>query len=269
MTLFNGTGRGARALAAAVLILMAGASAERLAPNFLAAAPAPLKWKEALRRATEVVILSVQPPPKGGERPPRTLAYGITYKDSERLADLPGVKAVVLVRAFPQQARHLDHSHHARVVATTSAYADRERMVLAAGRFLNEEDDKKLNNVCVLGATAAARLFPKGKPVGETVQLRAYFYKVVGVRRAAASGDNDVYIPLSTCRARYGETVTIRQAGAIRRERVELTEVRLVLEKPGLAPATLERARKLLKAAHTRKDWDVSLDPPPVKRRAP
>lgn len=210
----------------------------------------------------EVVVCSVQPPAARGKGPARTIAYGITYRDSECVADLPGVKAVVPLRILPQQARYLNQVHSVRLVATTSAYDDRVRVVLAAGRFLNEKDNRTLNNVCVLGATVAARLFGNKEPVGEAVQLKAYFYKVVGILRAGAQGDNDVYIPLQTCRARYGIFITLREGGVFRREEVGLSEVRLVLTDPKLAPATLGRVRKLLAASHPRKDWDAALDPP-------
>ena len=47
-----------------------------------------------------------------------------------------------------------------------------------------------------------------------------------GGSQAAEDFNNDVYIPLNTCRVRFGEQIIIRPSGARGGEEVELTRSR-------------------------------------------
>ena len=92
-----------------------------------------------------------------------------------------------------------------------------------AGRFLVNKDSREMRNVCVLGASVAAKLFPFGNPIDQTILIDKFSYVVVGVAAermpTAGSGGNiaaedfnsDVYIPMGTAEGRFGKTVFLRQ----------------------------------------------------------
>ena len=69
--------------------------------------------------------------------------------------------------------------------------------------------------MCVLGFDLAAKLFPRGSPLSESVKFQGISYKVVGVlaQRGALFGqsrDNFIAIPLGTARRLYGENLSVQ-----------------------------------------------------------
>jgi putative ABC transport system permease protein len=81
-------------------------------------------------------------------------------------------------------------------------------MSLAEGRFFSEVDDKRRNNVAVIGVDVAEALFPHyARVVGRTILIDGNQFTVIGVleqRKATFFGENDedrvVYIPYRTFR---------------------------------------------------------------------
>src|SRR5262245_59280044 len=162
--------------------------------------------------ATNVIVRSVKPPDEGNtQRRSMVAIYGLTYDDYERFLTIPDVVRWVPMRVFPNEVRYLERMSIGRVVATTPEYADVHRIeLLGDGRFLTHEDDVKMNNYVVLGSEIADQLFPFEDPVGKTIILNKFDYRVVGVLKdrmptggsggsqAAEEFNRDVYMPLST-----------------------------------------------------------------------
>jgi hypothetical protein len=218
------------------------------------------------RKATEVLVRSVKPPEASAAPRARILAYGLTYQDLDRLGSVPGVSEVVPVRTFPHDVRYLERTSSGRIVATTPGLAAGKRAQIAVGRFLQEEDDKDMRNVAVLGADVAEALFPFEDPLGKTVRLGTHYYSVVGVllpQTEQVAGltreelNQGVIIPLPTCAARFGERIMIRERGAIRGEAVALNAIVVGTTGPDLAGPVAAAIRELLKAAHKQPDWEV------------
>jgi putative ABC transport system permease protein len=110
----------------------------------------------------------------------------------------------------------------------------------------------------------AGGLFGNSEPLGQSVVIRGSAYVVVGVLARAdppvAKGldlDRAVLIPLRTCRARFGERVVIRRAGARMAEAVPLTEIQVTVSNAKFVPAVAEAIRGLLREAHEKQDWEV------------
>jgi putative ABC transport system permease protein len=203
--------------------------------------------------ATNIMIRSLKPPDDSStQRRTMVAHYGLSYTDYERFLTISTVTRRVPMRIFAQEIRYLERMHNGRVVGTVPEYAEINQLELAAGRFLTEDDDYYMKNVAVLGSKTAERLFPFNDPINQTVRLSQHFYKVVGVLRermpfgspqpadsssgggTSAQGiedfNNDVYIPLQTCKVRFGEKVFIRQSGSRSGEQVELSQVTLTVE---------------------------------------
>jgi putative ABC transport system permease protein len=78
-----------------------------------------------------------------------------------------------------------------------------------AGRYINEDDVKKLAGVCLIGQTVRQKLFPdKLNPVGEWLRIENLRLRVIGLLRekgrapTGADQDNQIFIPISTLQRR-------------------------------------------------------------------
>ena len=130
-----------------------------------------------------------------------------------------------------------------------------------------------MRNVAVLGSDVADRLFPFEDPLEQTVRLGNYFYEVVGVvanrmpmaavggsSQSAEDFNNDVYIPLRTCRVRFGDKIIIRQSGSFSGEQVELSQVTLtVRDMDSVRPTGDSRERPARDALTSKNDWAVTV----------
>jgi putative ABC transport system permease protein len=193
--------------------------------------------------ATNIIIRSVKPSDESqsaGGRPARILNYGLKYDDYDRiLATVPTVKKSLPIREIRKQIRHLSHFLDGRVVGTTEEYASFNMLEIARGRFLTEADNEKYENYAVLAADTATTLFPFEDPIDKTVKLGTDYYTVVGVtkERASTAGiggslssqdfNKDVYIPLNTCKLRFGERIMNSRAGSMEFEETQLSQITL------------------------------------------
>src|SRR5262245_41989180 len=97
--------------------------------------------------ATNIMIRSVKPSDDSSTGQQRRVAfYGLTWADYERLKTIPTIVRMVPMRILPQPIRHLERMDNGRVVATTADYAVVNKIRLAAGRFLTDEDDHYMMN---------------------------------------------------------------------------------------------------------------------------
>jgi putative ABC transport system permease protein len=228
--------------------------------------------------ATNVIIRSVKPSDDASSKRTRTLLYGLTYADYKQFLILDSIVSSVPMRIFPQEVRNLHRMYISRVVATTSAYQNVNKIDMVEGRFLLDSDDvedpgddNEMRNVIVLGADVAEALFPFQSPVKEkrSVLLNKNQYRVVGVikeRSALTSAgggseefNGDVYIPLSTCRGRFGERITVRQSGSFTAEQVELHQVTLTISDTDKVRDAGKVIADQLERSHVKKDWSVTV----------
>jgi putative ABC transport system permease protein len=172
------------------------------------------------------------------------------------------------VRRNAQHGRH--RIANARILGTTPDFKRVKRLVTRRGRFLGDLDLTTIANVAVLGAGAAERLFGYEDPIGKSVLLGRGAYQVVGVMDTQDSGsaipgaignqdfNNDIYIPLTAARSRFGELQMIIRSGSRDYERTQLSEITLTVHNETLVAQTAAMARKLLRQNHPRgEDFEV------------
>jgi putative ABC transport system permease protein len=179
------------------------------------------------------------------------------------LETLPTVQRAVpmsLLRKNTQHARY--RLQNARVLGTTPEYAAVKLLQVARGRFLTNVDLETMANVVVLGAGTAQKLFGYEDPLEKTVLIGAGAYHVVGILDRQDSGtarpgaveqsdyNDDMYIPLSAVRSRFGEIQVILRAGSREFEKTQLSEIILTVEDEDLVSQTAAMANKLLNKTH-------------------
>jgi RND family efflux transporter MFP subunit len=233
----------------------------------------PAAGPEALRRPMPgaLVVRSIQPREERNPQRAWVAAYGLTYRDLDRIAALPAVAQAVPVRSFPHEARRLARVVNAQVIATTPEYADVQGLALAEGRFLSASDNRFLRNVAVLAPAVADQLFGGQEPLGATVVVGSSPFVVVGVLRerdaapdgqaAASPSPGGIYIPLRTCQARFGERIILRRGGRRIGEAVALHAILVTVRDRQDQFGAAEDIRELLEETHPTMDWAVETPP--------
>jgi len=243
--------------------------------------------REALERirrlgASNVIIRSVKPTETNSEEDSsdeqsasRVIDYGLRYKDLVRLkATIPTIERAVPITLVRKRAQAMHRAiPNARILGTTPDFLEVKSLKVGRGRFLSDADMTRGNNVAVLAAGAANKLFNFEDPLGKSVRLGTMVFQVVGVLSPQGSGNavaggfgsqdlnRDIYVPLTTARSRFGELKIIVTAGSVGFERNQLSEITLTVADQNLVSQTAAMARKIIMAHHSRSN-DIEIQVP-------
>ncbi|WP_422930177.1 ABC transporter permease [Singulisphaera sp. PoT] len=223
--------------------------------------------------ATNIIVRSIKPSDEAqaaGGRPARILNYGLKYEDFDRvMATVPTIKKALPIREIRKQVRHLNRFIDGRVVGTTHDYLDFNHLEVEKGRFLSELDNEKYQNYAVLAYETAKTLFPFEDPLQQTVKLGSDYYTVIGVTRERASTagiggslaaqefNKDVYIPINTCKLRFGERIMNSRAGSMEAEETQLSQFTLQVASLADVGPTHPIVEAAVKPFHLKKDVDI------------
>src|SRR4029450_9116516 len=162
------------------------------------------------------------------------LAFGLTYTDLARIkSTFRTVEDAIPMREYRKTVRNGEHKLEARILGVTPEFLKQSNIKLAIGRRIDELDERRFDNVAVLGAGAAETLFPTSHPVGKSITVEdvdhARAFTVIGVAEpktlavGSQAGDVDfsrvVFIPFATDRARFGRELITYQTGSFQAER--------------------------------------------------
>ena len=222
--------------------------------------------------ATSIIVRSIKPTEESdSESGSRSgIAYGLLRDDYDRiLANVPTITKAMPMREINREVRNGEFAIDATLVGCTPEYFDNNRLGIERGRPLSAADMEYLDNVAVLAYEVAERLFPIEDPVGRAVQIGDEFYVVIGVAEqrtasaaiggslAARQYDKDVYIPLSTFRARIGDRVITVRGGTFQNETVELNQITAVVDDMKAVDSSADIIRDLLRRYHKSLDYAV------------
>ena len=227
--------------------------------------------------SSNIILRSVKPSDdnKSSGASSRSFAveYGITYQDAARIqATVPGVKRVLPMRIIRDNVRFAQSNVPAQIIGTHPIYPDIAGVDIVRGRFLSLIDEVHMNNVCAITISLAERLFPYQDPLEEEVRVGADYYRVVGLVRERSTAqkrpqsgnasegqplDSNMYIPLSTARSRFGETIFKRSAGSFSAERVQLHQVTVQLKDVENVETASPQVESILRRFHDKKDYEI------------
>jgi putative ABC transport system permease protein len=233
--------------------------------------------QEAIKRlgSLNIILRSLKPPEDtkaSGAGRSLLLDYGLTYKDGARLqSTIPGVQRVLPMRIIRENVRFNQNELPAQVIGTLPFYPPVAGAEMVRGRFLSHLDELHQNNICVITVGLARRLFPYQDPLDHSVKVDAFYYRVVGLlqeqstketraQAGTAEGeplDNNVYIPLSTSKSRFGEILIRRSAGSFEIEKVELHQITVQMQDVGSVETADAQIRTVLNRFHQKNDYEV------------
>jgi putative ABC transport system permease protein len=225
--------------------------------------------------ATTVVLRSTRPTEQATEgQGIDLLAYGLTYADVARIqSTIPTVIAAAPMREFRQTIRYQDRKLEARVVSITNEFLTQNNIALGMGRDFSEQDQRRFDNVAILGAETAEMLFPTQNPLGRAITIEAdrrlCSFTVIGVaepKTLAAgtdAGDVDyskvVFIPFDTDRVRFGREIVTRRAGSYQVERLEMSQLTVSIDKVESVAKSAAVIRSVIEQFHPRKDVAITV----------
>ena len=233
--------------------------------------------QDAIRRlgSGNILVNSLKPPPDqqtqstGRGSRHAALRYGLTYRDVLRIKKtIPDVRHIVPLRTFRLDASHAYVKHRVRLLATVPNYRLVGAVSVARGRFFSDLDEERMANVCVLTEAMARHFFGFDDPIGGVLRLSHFRFKVVGIVASDFSGmeDDDLskqdlraFIPLSTCRALYGDTVIEREAGERKRETVEIHQLIVHCEDSETVENAARGIQRLLERFHKNTDYELNV----------
>lgn len=209
--------------------------------------------------ANNIIIKSVKPSSSNRDGSSSgALRYGLTDRDLRGIvAMLPNGAKVSQSRHHRRSVRYFQSKVDARVVGVTPDYADLNNLSLSEGRFISDLDQQRGLAVAVISGGIARKLFPVTKPVGQTIRIGIEkYYRVVGVLRTAGQSDQnasqsgrfdeDVFIPFSADRKRFGENTVFDPSGTQLPEKVQISELVVSLASTEQVRATAQLIRSVL-----------------------
>jgi putative ABC transport system permease protein len=238
--------------------------------------------QEAIKKlgSNNILIRSLKPPEQsrqqsgGGGSRGTQLKYGLTYEDGARLqSTIPGVLRVLPMRIIRENVRFSRNEVPCQVIGTLPFYTEVTGAQLIRGRFLCDLDEQHQDNVCVITTGLARRLFPTTDPLQHSLRVDAFYYRVVGViqersqpdQRAQAGKmegqpiDNNLYIPLSTSRTRFGEVLIRRSAGSFEAEEVQLHQITVQMKDLASVETADPQIQTLLQHFHDQNDFETTV----------
>jgi putative ABC transport system permease protein len=199
------------------------------------------------------------------------LQFGLTYTDLSRLrATIPGVQILVPSRIMRDYVWNVSRRVDCDIHGTVPWYPTMRNHRVARGRFFTDADMQGAAPVCVLGAEMVDALFPLSSPLGNDVRVGGNYYRVIGVMEprgrgvkgpetpaAAKEAAYQMYVPIETAKARYGEILMKLRSGSFQAERVQLHEITVKVDDSSRVVAVADAIRELMKRHHKKTDYEV------------
>jgi putative ABC transport system permease protein len=185
-------------------------------------------------------VLFVIPGNRETQRVSLDLPRTLVLEDARAIAtQVPSIQSVAAESNSRQLVTYRNKNANVNIIGTTPQFLPVRQFDVARGRFLTELDIKRSNQVAVLGAELANRLFDNADPVGQQLRIKNVTFQVIGVMESKGSNlgvdyDDAVLVPITTQANRiagrtspYGVELTYLVAAAKDANSVEAAEFQI------------------------------------------
>lgn len=172
-------------------------------------------------------VLFVIPGNQETQRISRDVPKTLVLEDAEAIGEqVPTVAGTTAELNSRQVVSYSNRNTDVNIVGTTPQFLTVRNYNTTQGRFFTDLDMRRNNQVTVLGADLATRLFGSSVPVGQQIRIRNASFQVIGVLESKGGSigvnyDEVAFIPLSTASNRivgrtspYGTEVSYIVASA-------------------------------------------------------
>ncbi|GAG44233.1 unnamed protein product, partial [marine sediment metagenome] len=155
-----------------------------------------------------------------------------------------------------------------RVVGTTPEWFKLVPRETLAGRVLLPADQEKRSPVAVLTEFGARKILATGSTIGQTIRIGGDQFEVVGIVKSESGQagniqipdqEVDVYISIEVARRYFGDVFTKYTSGSRVREKVELHQIIVRVDKAEKVEAVAAGIERMLERFHKKKDYVVSV----------
>ncbi len=220
-----------------------------------------------------IILESVKPPDGQGsaaEARSMVVTYGLTTRDILQIQQtVPGISVVVPSRMISENIWNLDRSVDGQILGVLPIYPEMRNRKMLTGRFFTQLELEEKLPVCVLNATIAAKLFPLSTPVGKSVRVKGFYYRILGIiqdeglrvggdgGKSSSNSLAQILIPFSTLTDQYGETIFRHRSGGFEAEKVEFHEAIVRVDDVDQVESRATAIRHLLASNHKKEDWRI------------
>ncbi|HET8947749.1 MAG TPA: ABC transporter permease [Candidatus Polarisedimenticolia bacterium] len=140
----------------------------------------------------------------------------LTIRDMQAVRQhLPRIRRIAPLAVGSAQAAYGDRRRESTIVGTTAEYSPMRRVDVAIGQFLPEIDPDREEPVAVLGQTVRHELFGEENPLGRSIRIGDFRYRVIGViePKGQALGmnlDEIVFVPVASALRVFNQTSLFR-----------------------------------------------------------
>ena len=218
-----------------------------------------------------IVVRSVRPSAGAGGSDDKSSVqkYGIRQVDVAHIeTTFENIRTIVPVRDMQRDIYTGGRLTDIRLMGTHPEFLQVTRSGPgdSRSRFLTGHDGRERKAVCVLGQTAARKLFQYRDPIGETVSISGVSFQVVGLLENTVGAhlggvynlNNLVYVPLETANAVYGNLL-MRINSRTSRETigVDVDYLYLTVADLEFIDDTAARLRTYFETKHDRLDYAI------------
>ena len=219
---------------------------------------------------TNNIILRSIKPVEDGELSDSSMAiYGVEREDYDALLAIPTIDRALRIRDAQRELFYGTKEMNVHFIGCEPGYAEVMRLEVHDGRFLEDVDLQKDDNVCVLSYDLAKHIFPTDKAIGKVIRIRSTPYTVVGVMKKrgamAAVGSSleaqdfsdDVYIPLTTFWRRIGDWTVSRSSGSRVSEVVQISQITFRVRDTNDVLRTSDAIESIMNRRHDKQDFAI------------
>ncbi|AFM23193.1 ABC transporter permease [Desulfomonile tiedjei] len=128
----------------------------------------------------------------------------LVLKDAEVISEeCPSIKCVAPAHWKKIAAKYENISYSTRIVGTVPAIQEVKNTSAESGTFFDDDENRLMAPVAVIGPTVKEKLFPDRDPLGESIRIGKVLFQVIGVTapKGVVSGDDEddqIFVPLRT-----------------------------------------------------------------------